>query len=512
MNIIVDAFGGDNAPLEVIKGSMQAVRELKVNVTLAGNEKLIKKCAEENGLSLEGIEILHAEDIFDIHEEPVSLIKEHKNSSMAVGMQALADGNGDAFVSAGSSGALVVGSTFIVKRIKGIKRVALAPVMPTGDKPFLLLDGGANNDCRPEMLQQFAIMGSAYMEKVMGVDKPRVKLLNVGAEETKGRELELEAYKLLQNTPVNFCGNIEARELPLGNADVVVADGFTGNVALKLYEGMGKFMKDQLKGNVKFVFQPNEEDAGAEAMIEAGVLDNPKVDFCFGVHLWQPTPDGKLGLQPGAVMAGQDNFKITITGKGGHSGEPHKTIDPVLAAATVIINLQAIQTRQINVLNPTALMVNTLQAGTAPNVVGDVAVIGGSLRYLYDPSDSLEARPRVRMKQIAESTCAVFGAECKVEFLPSSKTLINSENAVARIRPVAEAVFGQENIIPSVFMMGEDFASFTEAVPGAFAFVGVGSEEKGLIWPHHHQKFDIDEDAMSKGVELFVRLALDYLS
>ena len=250
MNIIVDAFGGDNAPLEVIKGSVQAVRELQVNITLAGNEKLIKKCAEENGLSLDGIDILHADDIFDIHYEPVTLIKEHKNSSMAVGMQALSDGNGDAFVSAGSSGALVVGSTFIVKRIKGIKRVALAPVMPTGDKPFLLLDGGANNDCRPEMLQQFAIMGSAYMEKVMGVPNPRVKLLNVGTEETKGRELELEAYKLLQNTPVNFCGNIEARELPEGTVDVVVADGFTGNVALKLYEGMGRFMKVQLKDNI----------------------------------------------------------------------------------------------------------------------------------------------------------------------------------------------------------------------------------------------------------------------
>lgn len=250
MNIIVDAFGGDNAPLEVIKGSVQAVRELGVDVTLAGNEALIKKCAEENGISLDGIDILHAEEVFDIHYEPVSLIKEHKNSSMAVGMQALSEGNGDAFVSAGSSGALVVGSTFLVKRIKGIKRVALAPVMPTGDKPFLLLDGGANNDCRPEMLQQFAIMGSAYMEKVMGVKNPRVKLLNVGAEETKGRELELEAYKLLKNTPVNFCGNIEARELPMGNADVVVADGFTGNVALKLYEGMGRFMKVQLKDNI----------------------------------------------------------------------------------------------------------------------------------------------------------------------------------------------------------------------------------------------------------------------
>lgn len=250
MNIIVDAFGGDNAPLEVIKGSVQAVRELGVDVTLAGNEALIKKCAEENGISLDGIDILHAEEVFDIHYEPVSLIKEHKDSSMAVGMQALSEGNGDAFVSAGSSGALVVGSTFLVKRIKGIKRVALAPVMPTGDKPFLLLDGGANNDCRPEMLQQFAIMGSAYMEKVMGVKNPRVKLLNVGAEETKGRELELEAYKLLQNTPVNFCGNAEARELPEGTADVVVADGFTGNVALKLYEGMGRFMKVQLKDNI----------------------------------------------------------------------------------------------------------------------------------------------------------------------------------------------------------------------------------------------------------------------
>ncbi len=250
MNIIVDAFGGDNAPLEVIKGSIQAVKDFGVKVTLAGNEKLIRECANENSLSLDGIDIIHADEIFDIHEEPVSLIKEHKNSSMAVGMSALSSGSGDAFVSAGSSGALVVGSTFIVKRIKGIKRVAFAPLMPTGDKPFLLLDGGANNDCRPEMLQQFAIMGSAYMNKVMGVENPRVKLLNVGAEETKGRELELEAYKLLQNTPVNFCGNAEARELPMGTADVIVADGFTGNVALKLYEGMGKFMKVQLKDNI----------------------------------------------------------------------------------------------------------------------------------------------------------------------------------------------------------------------------------------------------------------------
>lgn len=250
MNIIVDAFGGDNAPLEVIKGGALAVNDLGVKVTLVGDEKVIRKCAADNGVSLDGMDIIHAEKSFDIHEEPVSLIKEHKDSSMAVGMQALSRDEGDAFVSAGSSGALVVGATFIIKRIKGIKRVALAPIMPTADKPFILLDGGANNDCRPEMMVQFAIMGSAYMERVMGIKNPTVKLLNIGAEETKGRDFELETYKLLEKAPVNFCGNAEARELPFGTADVIVADGFTGNVALKLYEGMGKFMASELKHNI----------------------------------------------------------------------------------------------------------------------------------------------------------------------------------------------------------------------------------------------------------------------
>ena len=250
MNILIDAFGGDNAPLEVIRGGAQAVQELGVTVTLVGDEQKIRDCAEENGLPLDGMEILHAPAVFDIHEEPTSLLKQHADTSMAVGMQALHDGKGDAFVCAGSTGALLVGATFLVKRIPGIKRAAVAPVLPTETTPFLLIDGGANNDCRPEMLVQFAIMGSAYMQNVMQVEKPRVALLNVGAEETKGRELELEYYVQLSQAPVNFIGNIEARELPAGAADVVVTDGFTGNVALKLYEGMGKFMAHQMKGNL----------------------------------------------------------------------------------------------------------------------------------------------------------------------------------------------------------------------------------------------------------------------
>jgi glycerol-3-phosphate acyltransferase PlsX len=247
MKIIVDAFGGDNSPLAVIQGSADAVKDLGVNVVLTGDKKKIKQVAKDNSISLEGIEIIHADSVIDIHEEPTRVIKERKDCSMAVGLQALADDKGDAFVCAGSTGALVVGSTFIAKRIKGIKRPALAPIMPNEKGYFMLLDAGANVDCRPEMIVQFAIMGSTYMEKVMGIKNPRVGLVNVGAEDTKGRELEKETYKLLQKAPVNFCGNCEARDVPSGKFDVVVSDGFTGNVVLKLYEGMAKFFANELK-------------------------------------------------------------------------------------------------------------------------------------------------------------------------------------------------------------------------------------------------------------------------
>ena len=245
--IIVDAFGGDNAPLAVIKGCEQAVKELGVQIILTGSQDKIKKCAADNGISLDGMEIVHTDEVFDIHEEPNQIIKSGKNSSMALGMQLLADDKGDAFVSAGSTGALVMGATFIVKRIKGIKRVAPSPILPADKGSFILLDAGANTECRPEMLVQFAVMGSAYMENVMSVKEPKVGLLNIGAEDTKGRELEIEAYKLLKESGLNFVGNIEARDLPKGECDVVVTDGFTGNIVLKLYEGMGSFFAKKMK-------------------------------------------------------------------------------------------------------------------------------------------------------------------------------------------------------------------------------------------------------------------------
>lgn len=255
MKIIVDAFGGDNAPLEVIKGSIMATQNLDVDITLVGDEEKIKSVAEENNLDIEKIQIKHAPDVIDICDEPTMIIKEKSNCSMAVGLKMLKDGEGDAFVSAGSTGALVVGATFIVKRLKGIKRAALATIIPTQNQPTMLLDVGANADCRPEMLVQFGIMGSCYMNKIMNVDNPTVKLLNIGTEESKGRELELNTYAQLKTAPVNFAGNIEAREIPNGNCSVVVADGYTGNIALKLFEGMGSFfgktLKDMLMTGVK---------------------------------------------------------------------------------------------------------------------------------------------------------------------------------------------------------------------------------------------------------------------
>ena len=248
MKIIVDAFGGDHAPLEVLKGCERAVKELGVEIILTGNQNIIKKCAEENNISLEKTEIVHTEEVFDIHEEPSKIMKTGKNTSLAVGLQQLRDGKGDAFLSAGSTGALVVGATMIAKRIKGIKRVALAPVMPSAKGYFMLLDAGANTECRPEMLSQFGAMGSAYMSNVMGIKNPKVALANIGAEEKKGNALVKETYPLLKaQGNIHFVGNIEARDIPNGDVDVVVADGYTGNMLLKLYEGRGRFFANKVK-------------------------------------------------------------------------------------------------------------------------------------------------------------------------------------------------------------------------------------------------------------------------
>ena len=247
MKVIVDAFGGDNAPQEIIKGARLAADELGYDIVLVGDEEKIKGEAIKNNVSIENMQIVHASDVISMEDAPTDILKSKNNSSMAVGLRLLAQGEGDAFVSAGNSGALCVGATLIVKRIKGVKRCAFAPVIPKSNGFFMLIDSGANVECRPEMLKQFGIMGSIYMKNVMTVANPRVGLVNVGAESTKGDELRFGAFNLLKDSNINFIGNIEAREIPADCADVVVADGFTGNIILKFYEGMAKEMFSKFK-------------------------------------------------------------------------------------------------------------------------------------------------------------------------------------------------------------------------------------------------------------------------
>lgn len=247
MKIIVDAFGGDNAPLEILKGCAQAVQELGLEILLTGRKDVIEKVAKENAVSMEKMEIVDCPDVIDMNDAGTDIMRSGKNSSMAVGLQKLAEGAGDAFLSAGNSGALTVGATFLVKRIKGIKRIAFAPVMPSADGCFMLVDGGANVDCKPEMLSQFGLMGAIYMKKVMQVQNPRVGLLNVGTEEHKGGELQHGAYALLKQSELNFIGNVEARDVPDGAVDVLVADGFSGNVLLKTFEGTAMMILHKFK-------------------------------------------------------------------------------------------------------------------------------------------------------------------------------------------------------------------------------------------------------------------------
>lgn len=248
MIIIVDAFGGDNAPVEIIKGCELAVKEYEINIKLVGKKSIINKVIEENNICKNNIEIVDAPDVINMDDKPGDIIRSKKDSSMALGLRMLANGEGDAFVSAGNSGALVMGATTIVKRIKGVKRPAFAPIIPKEDGFFMLIDCGANVDCKPNMLKQFAVMGSIYMEKVMKIKKPRVGLANVGTEENKGGDLQKQAFTILkESNNINFIGNIEARDIPVDAADVVVTDGFTGNIILKTYEGVASTLMKKIK-------------------------------------------------------------------------------------------------------------------------------------------------------------------------------------------------------------------------------------------------------------------------
>ena len=257
MKIILDAMGGDNAPEAPVLGAIQAAKDFDTQITLVGKGEEILGVLRKNGIEdlPRRIEIANADEVVDMHDDPARVIQKKKNASMVVGLRMLAEGQGDAFISAGSTGALLTGATLIVKRVKGIRRAAMGPAMPNkaGGKT-LLIDCGANAECTPEFLLQFGIVGSLHAKKSLGIENPRVGLLNIGTEDSKGTPLQKEAYVLLKDAAdrgiIHFIGNIEARDVLLGEVDVVVCDGFSGNVLLKSIEGTAYFMGSLMKHKI----------------------------------------------------------------------------------------------------------------------------------------------------------------------------------------------------------------------------------------------------------------------
>ena len=257
MKIILDAMGGDNAPQAPVMGAVQAAKDFGAQITLVGKGEQILETLRANGISdlPQGIEIANADDVVDMHDDPASIVHKRKNSSMVIALRMLAEGQGDACISAGSTGALLTGATLIVKRVKGIRRAAMGPVMPNkAGGRTVFLDCGANAECTPEFLLQFGIVGSLYAKRYLGLQDPKVGLLNIGTEDSKGTALQKEAYGLLQDASrqglINFVGNVEARDVPLGAVDVVVCDGFSGNILLKSIEGTAMFMGSLMKNKI----------------------------------------------------------------------------------------------------------------------------------------------------------------------------------------------------------------------------------------------------------------------
>lgn len=255
MKIVVDAMGGDNAPLAPVEGALQAAKELNVEIVLTGKPEVISETLKKLGHDAPpaGVTIVPASEVITMEDNPATAFKEKKDSSMTVGLNLVKNGEADGMVSAGSTGALLSGATLLVKRIRGIRRAALAPVLPNKTGNMVLIDCGATADCTPEYLLQFAFMGSYYAKRFLNIESPRVALLNIGAEESKGTDLQRETYALLTKASdegrIRFVGNIEGREVIAdGGVDVLVTDGFTGNVFLKTYEGCAKFFGSMLKG------------------------------------------------------------------------------------------------------------------------------------------------------------------------------------------------------------------------------------------------------------------------
>jgi amidohydrolase len=271
--------------------------------------------------------------------------------------------------------------------------------------------------------------------------------------------------------------------------------------------------RERLTGTIKFVFQPDEEVAGAIRMVKDGVLENPKVDAVMGLHIWSLIQSGRVSISSGVVMGGMDVFKMMVKGKGGHTGYPHEAIDPVIAAANIIQSVQAVQTREIDAQKPTIIMFGKLAAGAKSNIIPEEVYLEGTIRFLHDFEPDDPDSPTNRFIRVCESVCLAFQCTCRIDIEHENIPLVNDEIMADFAKTVATDVFGSPDVIdPGRYIASEDFSEYTSRVPGVFTFLGCADKRKKSDIPHHNPKFNIDEDVLTKGVELHVRAALAFLN
>lgn len=340
----------------------------------------------------------------------------------------------------------------------------------------------------PQRMTKTGVVALLEGSKLQPVLMLRADMDGLPVEETND-----VAYKSLNKGIMHACGHDAHMAMLLIAAKILVEN------------------KGKIPGTIKFVFQPNEEIAGAVHMIADGVLENPAVDAVMGIHIWTPVVSGKIAVTPGPVMAGLDVFKITIHGKGGHTGVPEDAVDPVLAAANFIQTVQMIQTREISNLKSTVIMFGKIAGGTKSNIIPDKVRLEGSIRFLYPAGPDSEEQPTERFIRIVEQVCKTHRCTCEIDIVHENIPLINHDEMVKIARETAGEVFGDKKcLIDNQTIASEDFSEFSSRVPGVFMFLGTGNKKKGTHISHHNPCFNIDEDTMPAGVEMYVKGALNF--